>query len=478
MVLHLLLLALSWAERAAAAEWSEGSERDLVPSLPTVGALDFQLHSGYLPVDAASGRALFYLLAEYEGHEPVDRPLLLWLQGGPGCSSVGLGAFQELGPFLPDFEGENVSTAGLMRNPHSWTLAAHVLFLDSPAFTGFSFSADNTTDRRWGDANVTADHLAALLAFYERHPWLRGQPLFLAGESYAGHYVPLLAAAIFQHNRRHEPDWPIMLEGYALGNPWTDPAHDNAGAVQFWYGEDLISADTYRGLLAACNLSATALWRTEGESGVGGECAKHRDAALAEAGGYQLYGVNAPLCVLRPDGTPQEPQPDWQDLPNPLYDPCSHHRVRAYMRRQDVQEALHAIQPGAQARNWTECDARAISYEVESLLDSMLPVHRANLEAGMRVLIYSGDTDGVVPTLGTRSWVEALGLHPAAPLRTWADKQTGEVAGYVSEYEGGLTFATLHEAGHAAPYFKPSAALQLIQSFLNQEPPGAPAAVS
>lgn len=41
-----------------------------------------------------------------------------------------------------------------------------------------------------------------------------------------------------------------------------------------------------------------------------------------------------------------------------------------------------------------------------------------------------------------------------------------QTAGYVAEYEGGMTFATLHEAGHAAPYFQPSAALQLIQAFL------------
>lgn len=34
---------------------------------------------------------------------------------GPGCSSVGYGATQEIGPFLVDFDG-----FGLKLNPYSW----------------------------------------------------------------------------------------------------------------------------------------------------------------------------------------------------------------------------------------------------------------------------------------------------------------------------------------------------------------------
>lgn len=129
------------------------------------------------------------------------------------------------------------------------------------------------------DANTTADNLDALLLFYDRFPEYRTRPLYLAGESYsgargtvpgacgagaaapkqrgarrsgqgrvdkrrrrcawhvptlspspcvAGHYIPLLAQAILEYNSAL-PDGaePIPLEGYAVGNGWTDPALDN-----------------------------------------------------------------------------------------------------------------------------------------------------------------------------------------------------------------------------------------------------------
>jgi hypothetical protein len=125
--------------------------------------------------------------------------------------------------------------------------------------------------------------------------------------------------------------------------------------VEFWYGQGFISRTTYDGLRQHCDLAAVALWRTDGDSGAEGECARHRyalptagaaraasallwppvcpaaacarrlpprahrrcchrrrrDAALREAAGYSLYGINAPLCALRPDGSPRERQPDW-----------------------------------------------------------------------------------------------------------------------------------------------------------------------
>ncbi|ONK63869.1 uncharacterized protein A4U43_C07F19770 [Asparagus officinalis] len=45
-------------------------------------------------------RSLFYYFAEAEA-DPSSKPLVLWLNGGPGCSSVGVGAFSENGPFRP-----------------------------------------------------------------------------------------------------------------------------------------------------------------------------------------------------------------------------------------------------------------------------------------------------------------------------------------------------------------------------------------
>jgi serine carboxypeptidase-like clade 2 len=73
------------------------------------------MYSGYVTVDAAAGRALFYWLIEAAGVPAESAPLVLWLNGGPGCSSVGYGASEELGAFRINADGRT-----LYLNPYPW----------------------------------------------------------------------------------------------------------------------------------------------------------------------------------------------------------------------------------------------------------------------------------------------------------------------------------------------------------------------
>ena len=93
---------------------------EALPGQPS--GVDFAQYAGYVTVDAPAGRALFYYLAEAVGGNGNDdgssskgKPLLLWLTGGPGCSSLGDGAMEELGPFRVMSDGKT-----LYRNPYSW----------------------------------------------------------------------------------------------------------------------------------------------------------------------------------------------------------------------------------------------------------------------------------------------------------------------------------------------------------------------
>lgn len=112
------------------------SESDEIVSLPNQPKVSFRQFAGYITVDENNERALFYYFVEAES-DPNLKPLVLWLNGGPGCSSVGAGAFVEHGPFKP--RGES-----LLWNEYSWNKEANMLYLESPAGVGFSYSSNKS----------------------------------------------------------------------------------------------------------------------------------------------------------------------------------------------------------------------------------------------------------------------------------------------------------------------------------------------
>lgn len=70
------------------------------------------------------------------------------------------------------------------------------------------------------------------------------------------------------------------------------------------------------------------------------------------------------------------------------------------------------------------------------------------------MLHYSGDTDGSVPSVGTRAWIDSMNWEVENAWRPYFWKD--QVAGYLESWEGGLTFGTVHGAGHMAPQYKPA----------------------
>jgi serine carboxypeptidase-like clade 2 len=142
--------------------------------------------------------------------------------------------------------------------------------------------------------------------------------------------------------------------------------------------------------------------------------------------------------------------------------------VTSYLNRKDVREALH-VRPDAGV--WSVCTDE-INYSTEDLLSSMLPLYPRLIAAGLRVWIFSGDVDGIVPTSGSRAWVEGLQLRETEHWRPWLvpDGAFGpQVGGYVVGYDG-LTFATVRGAGHMVPYTQPARAAHLFKAFVNDAP--------
>nr|GMD59252.1 serine carboxypeptidase-like 45 [Ipomoea batatas] len=135
-----------WLKMVESSSLSAGDR--ISSGLPGQPQVCFSHYSGYVTIDEEEGhqRALFYYFVEAEV-DPSSKPLVLWLNGGPGCSSLGVGAFSENGPFRPS---GNV----LVRNEYSWNTEANMLYLESPIGVGFSYSTNSSSYEGIND-NIT-----------------------------------------------------------------------------------------------------------------------------------------------------------------------------------------------------------------------------------------------------------------------------------------------------------------------------------
>ncbi|KAI3909716.1 hypothetical protein MKW98_014133 [Papaver atlanticum] len=241
------------------------------------GNVNFAHYSGY--VDVNKDKALFYWFFEAV-ENPSSKPLLLWLNGGPGCSSIAYGESEEIGPFHIRPDGKT-----LYQNPYSWNQVANGLFLDSPVGVGFSYSNKSEDLLNNGDASTAEDSLAFLSNWLERFPQYKGREFYLSGESYAGHYVPQLAEAIV----KQAGDKSINLKGYTVGNAVTDDYHDDLGIIQFMWSTGLISDQTHKLLNAYCD--------SESSTHPSSECNKILDVADKENGNIDAYSIYTPSCT-------------------------------------------------------------------------------------------------------------------------------------------------------------------------------------
>ncbi|KAF4650823.1 hypothetical protein FOL46_000701 [Perkinsus olseni] len=148
---------------------------------------------------------LFYWFFESR-NKPSESPTVVYFQGGPGCSSIYPALSGNGGPCVVDDTGNTTSI-----NEYSWNTHANVLYLDQPAGVGFSRGRIPTTS-----VEAAESTLLALNHFFRSQPKYNTR-VFLAGLSYAGHYIPPLVTKLKEKNS------PVRLEGIVLGNPIIAP---------------------------------------------------------------------------------------------------------------------------------------------------------------------------------------------------------------------------------------------------------------
>lgn len=434
----------------------EASEH-LVTNLPGQPKVDFNQYAGYVTVNEEHGRALFYWFYEAASMKE-EKPLVLWLNGGPGCSSVGYGATEEIGPFLVDGNG-----TGLIFNKYSWNQEANLLFIDSPVGVGFSYSNTSADYNTIGD-NITAiDTYMFLRNWFKRFPQYRRHDFYIAGESYGGKYVPELAELIYDmNNSSYNSQTYINLKGFMVGNPETHDGYDWEGFVDYAWSHAIVSDETHRIIKENCNFSSDDTWGNQ-------NCTEKVNEILKQYKQIDMYSLYTPTCIEKSSipANKSETEKFKYSTTKPRkmlagYDPCLDDHGKVYYNRYDVQRALH-VTKDLQLKNWSICNYDIFNNWKDGRF-SVLPIYKKLIAAGLRIWVYSGDTDGRVPVLSTRYSLNALGLPTIGSWHPWYHNE--QVSGWIQEYEG-LTFATFKGAGHAVPLFKPSNALAFFRSYLS-----------
>ncbi|RVW71661.1 hypothetical protein VitviT2T_022590 [Vitis vinifera] len=451
---------------------------ELITALPGQPAnVSFKQYSGYIATDDQHGRALFYYFVEAETAHPLSRPLTLWLNGGPGCSSLGFGAFMENGPFQP---GEN---GILVKNKHSWNIESNMLYVESPIGVGFSYS-NTSSNYFWNDTRTAEDNLRFIVNWFEEFPYYKDSELFLTGESYAGHYIPQLAALLVEYNKRPNIR-PIKLKAIALGNPLLD-LDISVLAGDYLWSHGAISDDTLLLEKTVCNDSKYLREYYHGQ--LSKECKDVFNRVLDEISGDVEKGdLLMPKCL----SSNSAQQFRLKGLQGKIYaeidrrtrgtipDPCLPDRIFTYLNNPQVQKALHANTTHL-PYYWDFCSGPLV-YQVDNLDMDLLPLIAYLLEQNIRILLYSGDQDAKVPLTQTRlitnNLAKDLKLVPFTKYGTWYDKE--QVGGWSQSFgrlrDGMnltlLTFATVRGAAHEVPFTSPSQALTLFKSFLSGSPP-------
>jgi len=448
---------------------------DLVKDLPNY-PYKRDLYSGYLDT-AKPERKIFYLFAPSQSESGKDDPLIVWLNGGPGCS--GLDTFiAENGPAVFDVDEKTIKL-----NEFSWNKKANVLYLESPVGVGYSYSTLGKDDLASDDEKSAVDNLAVMLSFRKKFPEYENNDFYISGQSYGGIYGPYLATKILEDGTFKS------FKGLIIGNGVTDWTLEVAKSLlEFALGHQLITKDEVDDYYKNCVLSKESLAQNIYKPY---NCLNSISRVKNSLEGLNIYDIlrtcpreqtndnltnifnnkmASTISMFKKISKLQKQSlygefydkfndPDDMDLwPTPCrMSPASTN----YFNLDSVKEALHAKKDTV----WEVCSTDISHYYYMSVKGSIY-LYPNILKSGIKVLFYSGDSDACVPFTGSIKWIQNLKLPIKSQYDSWVIN--GQVVGYTQEYEG-LTYTTIKGTGHLATGWKREECFTMLNKFIKKQ---------
>ncbi|KAG0300355.1 Cell death protease [Linnemannia gamsii] len=412
----------------------------LVTSLPDLSAEEsaqIKQYAGHIALDPEQESNLFFWLVTSRRPQKAQKLVSDLAER----SSSADGYFLETGPLRWVDKKLTINKGG-------WHEFADVVFLDQPVGTGLSYTKQPYLETM---REITTHFLAFLKEFYAIFPDRAQYDLYLAGESFAGTYIPYFGQGILEHNENVPAGHiPYNLQGLAIGNGWIDPLHQYTSYIPFveQYGlatptlmplmnaqqEDCLDAIRRQDLISqnVCEQLVSLILQSKSEST---QCVNQYDIRLVDQ--YPECGLNWPY-----------------ELP----------LMKAYLNRPDVKEALHAT---AGDTHWDECSRRvsiALQQDDSPPAIALLP----GILEKTRVMLFSGQQDLICNHIGTEylisnmTWQGSQGFQDTQSIG-WKveDKPAGEW-----KQARNLTYVLIYNSSHMVPYDVPLVALDMMNRFM------------
>ncbi|KAM5204673.1 putative serine carboxypeptidase CPVL isoform 2-T3 [Hipposideros larvatus] len=416
-----------------AGKLSEGRRLSLVA--PFSGS-NIESYAGYLTVNKTYNSNLFFWFFPSQA-DPSEAPVVLWLQGGPGSSSM-FGLFVEHGPYVVT---RNLT---LHARDFPWTTTLSMLYIDNPVGTGFSFT-DDPQGYAVNEDDVARDLFSALIQFFQLFPEFRENDFYATGESYAGKYVP--AIAYYIHTLNPMLSVKINLKGIALGDAYSDPESIIEGYATFLYQIGLLDEKQKKYFQKQCD-----------------ECVKY----IKEEKWLSAFEVLDKLL----DGDLIRDPSYFQNVTGcsnyynilQCTEPEDHSYFGKFLSLPEVRQAIHV-------GNRTFNDGSKVEkYLREDALKSVKP-WLTEIMNNYKVLIYNGQLDIIVAaalmerSLMAMNWKGSWD-YKKTERKVWKIfKSDNEVAGYVRQV-GDFYQVIVRGGGHILPYDQPLRSFDMINRFI------------
>ncbi|KAK8138060.1 hypothetical protein PG984_001440 [Apiospora sp. TS-2023a] len=415
-------------------------------------------------INVTEEKRLFFWFFESRS-APQDDPVMVWLNGGPGGPSM-MGLFSEIGPCLAAKDGN-----GTVRNEHSWTNFANVLFIDQPAGVGFSSVNGGTEGGPDKIAEASEDFDKFLSTFFtDVFPQYSHLPFHITGESFGGVYVPFFVNHISKRQKLGVPgvfQTPIasillvdavvdMISSSYIGmyDHMCKFGRDGKNKLKLGFNE------------TTCRAVEEAVPRC---ARFGRQCVATYNLDLCRAAvAFCDEHIGAYLDVRVGGRVPYDDRVLCENGTLPL---CGADAYAGYLNQPRLQAAL-----GLEGWNFTSVNMD-LNLRWEASGDIYTPSTREMSyildETDTRVLVINGNNDISVTTEGNKRVYDELSWSRQASFRLekyvdwkWPDKSGETHKGGEFKAADKLTLVTFDDAGHEAVGHQKEAAAFLVKCWL------------